>query len=327
MKWITLFVLCAPLAATVVTGTIRLPDGTLANGRASITLSGTCVGVGGAVVVPSAKTVDIVDGALSVDLEPSSTCVPARAYKVQYSLKAGVSPVEFWQVPASGPTTIGAIRVAGTPTVLASLGLSLLTGGLSKGDIIVHNGNGFTRVPRGAPGTVPRSDDSAPTGISWQLAASGGGASYGRYSGSLSSASTWSIPGSTHGLGTCALAIGLWVGGLAVEAGTTTCNPSTFDVTIPFTSAVAGDVFLSSDPVLVADSPWAGSLVSQVVAQSVNSSTITINHNLNGVVLLRCYTGTNQRLGFNVGTVVTANSLTVSFIGSVASSSYCIAAR
>lgn len=317
------------LEATTVTGTIRLPDQTNASGRAYIRLSGQCIGAGGAVVAPKTKIVTITNGALSVALEPSATCVPQQVYRVVYQLTDFNAPEEFWNVPDSGtPVTIASVRVASIPVNPGAIGIGYLTGLTCKGDIVGYTGTSTVRIPcPTAPNQVLKYDAGAASGVSWQADGGGGGAAYGRYSATMASASSWSIPGATHGLGTCALAVALWVGGLAVEAGTTSCNPTTFDVTIPFTSAVAGDVFLSSDPVLVTDSPWAGSLVSQVVAQSVNSSTITINHNLNGVVLLRCYTGTNQRLGFNVGTVVSANSLTVDFIGSVAGSSYCIAAR
>lgn len=313
--------------ATTVYGTIRLVDGSLPTGKAFIEMTGTCIGAGGAVIVPAAKTVTFTAGALSVDLEPSTTCSPARAYRVTYQIKDYNVPVEFWAVPGTGPVSIGAVRTPGIPTNLGSLGIGLLTGGVTKGDVIVYNGNQWVRVAAGANGYVLKRDDSAAAGVSWQAAASGSGVTYGTYSTTFGSTATnWTVAGATHSLGTCALVAQLWVGGLLVEPDTITCNPATFDVTVTFVAAVAGDIILSSDPVVVADNLQAGSLVSTLVSGLLDGgATVTITHNLNAVVFVRCYDETGVPIPFNNATRVSSNALTVDFVGTP--SGVCIAGR
>ena len=325
MRWPSLlFLAAAPLwaAPVTVTGTVRLTDGTLANGAAYINLTGTCIGEGGAVVMTPTKIVPFTAGVFTVALEPSSTCVPSQVSRVEWRVAGWTAPrVEFWNVTGPGPTTIGSVRVPGIPVSSGALGLSYLTGLSCKGDLIAYSGTATVRVPCGSAGKVLKYDAAAAAGVSWQDSA----AAYGRYSATLASSSTWTITGATHALGTCALAWQLWVSNLAVEPDTVSCNASTFDVTITFSSAQAGDVYLTSDPAFVADNLLNGSLVSQIASQTIIGSLITITHNFAAVVILRCYDSSGNRLYYDSGTRLSANALTVSFIG--AASGFCVAGR
>ena len=60
-------------------------------------------------------------GVLSVALAPNANSVPAGTYyKVVYKLDDGTTSTEYWLVPASGPTTIAAIRATVVPTQVAA---------------------------------------------------------------------------------------------------------------------------------------------------------------------------------------------------------------
>lgn len=327
-----LLYLAAGLAAalTTVTGTVQDSNGNLVTGRAYIDLSGTCIGSGGAVIVNPTKIVTITAGAFSADLEPSLSCNPAQYYRVRYQVAGWNAPLEFWNVPISVvPVTIASVRISGAPVTGTSIGISGLTGLTCKGDMIASNGSATIRVPCGATGRFLGVDASAPSGVSWQVPSGGGGGSivYGRYSATITpAATTWTVTGPTHGLGTCALAFDIWVSNLAVEPATISCNNTTFDVSITFSSALTGDVFLTSDPVFVADSLMNGSLVSQVVTQPFTAAaSTTVTHNLNAVVILRCYQENGIRLFYNTATRLSANAISVTFTGSP--SGFCVAGR
>lgn len=311
---------------TTVTGTIRLPDGTLATGKAFIDLTGTCVGAGGAIIPNPTKIASFTAGVFTVDLEPSSTCVPSQAYRVRYQIALFNTPLEFWNVPDSGtPVTIASVRIPGIPVTTGALGMAYVTGLICKGDLFSYNGTANIRVPcPTVANTVLKKDASAAAGVSWQP--DSGATAYGRYSTTITpAATTWTVLGATHLLNSCALATMVWISNLAAEPNTVACNPTTFDVTITFLSAQTGDIYLTSDPVFVADNLLNGSLVSQVVAQSITASPITITHGLNAVVILRCYDGSGNRLLYDIGTRLSANALTVSFVG--APSGFCVAGR
>lgn len=192
MKILAPLLLAATLQAalTTVTGTIRLPDGTAATGRAYIDLAGPCVGAGGAVVVNPTKIVTITAGSLSVALEPSSDCTPAQYYRVRYQVAGWNAPLEFWNVPTSAsPVTIASVRISGAPAVGASLGISGLTGAVAKGDIIASTGSAFTRVPAGTNGYFLKRNDSASNGVEWVASSStvtGGACPSGEYTLSIS---------------------------------------------------------------------------------------------------------------------------------------------
>lgn len=323
---IPVFFLAASLHGTVVTGTIRKPDLSLASGRAYIDLTGTCIGSGGAVIVNPTKIVTFTAGAFSADLEPSSTCTPSQVYRVRYQIDGWNAPLQFWNVTGTAPTTIQAVQVPGVPVSGGALAIGYLTGGACKGDLFAYTGSTFTRVPCGPEGYILKRRDAQANGVTWEPDA-GGGSTYGRYSATISPASTtWTIAGGTHGLGSCALAYAFWVSNVVVEPATISCNASTFDVTITWASAQTGDVYFTSDPVWVADNLTNGSLVSQIVTQAYSAaSSITITHSLNAVVIVRCYQQNGLRAYYDTATRLSANALTVTFTGSP--TGFCVVGR
>jgi len=163
-------------ALTTVTGTVNDPLGVPINGKAFIELSGTCLGPTGAVIVNEGKIVTITGGALSVALEPSMTCNPAQYYKVTYSSNNWNSQAEMWNVPDSPtPVTIASVRISQAPVTGTSIGISTLTGGVTKGDMIAYTGTLFSRVPAGTNGYCLVRDDAQANGVAWNACGTGGG--------------------------------------------------------------------------------------------------------------------------------------------------------
>lgn len=317
--------LAGGLRATVVTGTIRKPDLTLATGRAYIDLTGTCIGAGGAVVVNPTKIVQFTNGDFSVDIEPSSSCNPSQVYRVRYQVDGWNAPLQFWNVTGTAPTTIGAVQVPGVPVSGGATGIGFLTGLSCKGDLIAYTGSSTVRVPcPTVANSVLKKDAGAAAGVSWQPDT--GGASFGSYSATVSPASTtWTVLGTAHAKGTCPTAVQAWISNEAAEDfQSVTCNPTTFDVVITFLTAQTGNIFLTTDPVF-AGNTFAPSLSSTIVTSAITGSPITITHNLANVVLVRCFDGSGNRIGWDVATTLSANALTVTFVGSPGG--FCIAAR
>jgi len=75
-----------------------------------------------------------------------------------------------------------------------------------------------------------------------------GGAGVGAYAASTSSATTWSVPGATHGLGTCDLVAGTYASSgstfTQITPSALACNSSSFDVTITWAAPQSGRVVL-----------------------------------------------------------------------------------
>lgn len=164
---------------------------------------------------------------------------------------------------------------------------------------------------------------AGPPGAQGPPGPAGSAIAYGTYSGTQASNTVWTIAGTTHTRGTCAVTIQIWVP-TASSHGNVSCNQTTFDITITFPVAVAGSIIITSDPVFL--QPFlAPSLVTTIVPQVITTPTTTITHNLNGVVLVRCTTGSGQPIGFNTATPTTSNVVTITFIGPA--TGVCVAAR
>jgi len=160
------------------------------------------------------------------------------------------------------------------------------------------------------------------------VAGSGGasGAVVGTYTATISpAATTWTIAAAAHNLNTCSLAYAVWVGGLAVEPDTVTCNPSTYALVLTFSSAQTGNIIISSDPVVVGDTLPSGSLVTQTAGAAISGASLAITHNLNGTVFARCYSDTGQRIGYSTATATSSNITTFAFVGSAIG--HCIVGR
>ena len=102
-------------ARTTVAETLYNADGSLAEGRMVIAWQAFAIG---ACQVPAGQTtVTITAGALSTQLYPNTTAVPAgTSYRVTYYLKSGRISTEYWVVPASGaPVGLAAVRSATVP--------------------------------------------------------------------------------------------------------------------------------------------------------------------------------------------------------------------
>ncbi|MGH9785774.1 MAG: hypothetical protein ACRD88_16500, partial [Terriglobia bacterium] len=103
-----------------VLDTLYNADGTKATGRLVISwdpfTSGSTTVDGGTLTYAIPST-GVNQGVVNVSLYPNAGATPAgTSYRAQYFLANGASYFETWVVPATGPVTIGAIRVLPAPT-------------------------------------------------------------------------------------------------------------------------------------------------------------------------------------------------------------------
>lgn len=175
---LSLALFAAPLLAlTTVADTIYAPDGSAARGTLTVTLNAKCTQSGGRTVDPIPIVITLSNaGAFSTALEATATCSESnRRYNVRYQLRSGTNAnatwtrnVE-WAVPGSGPVTIEDIETdpATAPTPGSSLAISGLTGGTTKGDLIVYNGSSFVRQGVGTNGYFLAADSTETNGVEW----------------------------------------------------------------------------------------------------------------------------------------------------------------
>jgi len=172
-----LLVVCSALLAqtTTVQGTIIAVDGTMASGYITARLNVPCTTPGGNDIgALESDPIPVTAGALSAGLMPNDTCSPSgTSYIIRYSVTTANGtpsprPPEIWVVPTSGsPVTISSIRQSVTPPVVTTLAIGFLTGGTTKGDLIVYSGSAFVRHGAGTDGHFLRADSAQATGLSW----------------------------------------------------------------------------------------------------------------------------------------------------------------
>ena len=149
----------ASASPVTITGTIRKPDNSLANGFVTIELNTPCIGGSGNLILAQAITVSFTSGNFSVGLEPTTTCAQTTYYRVRYRIdRTWISNFEYWAVPPSpNPTTIAAVRLAeAAPPLFAKV--------TTKGDISVFDGVTFQRQARCADNEVLKADVTVATG-------------------------------------------------------------------------------------------------------------------------------------------------------------------
>ena len=134
-------------ATTVTQSKITAGDGThLATGKITVTASAAFLAADGTAVDTTALTVNVINGAFSVNLEPNDTGVPSgTSYTAVWQLMGAAQRTEHWVVPTSG-TGLGllAVRVNTAPAVGVTLNPSQLTqSGASVGQALCWLGTAW----------------------------------------------------------------------------------------------------------------------------------------------------------------------------------------
>jgi hypothetical protein len=106
-------------AKTTVQDTVYRADGSVAQGTLLISWPAFTSAAGDAVAAGSMNVKIAASGAVSIALVPNTGSMPASSYKVTLRTNDGVVSEEYWTVPATGTTTIGAIRSKVLPGVVA----------------------------------------------------------------------------------------------------------------------------------------------------------------------------------------------------------------
>src|SRR5947209_10309210 len=106
---------------TTITDIVYRGDGTPAAGTLLITWPAFTAADGSAVAAGSMSLTIGNAGALTAALVPNAGANPAGTYyRVVYKLSDGTTNTEYWSVPATSPTTIGAIRSLVVPATVAA---------------------------------------------------------------------------------------------------------------------------------------------------------------------------------------------------------------
>ena len=108
-------------ALTQVVDTVYRADGTLARGTVLISWPAFTTLDGMAVVAGSMSVQLGTGGSFAANLAPNTGAQPAGVYyKVIYQLVGQEPSTEYWVVPATGSTTIGAVRAKLQPQTIAA---------------------------------------------------------------------------------------------------------------------------------------------------------------------------------------------------------------
>ncbi len=163
------------LAGTRILDTIKYPDGTLAGGKAEISLFTPFITAGNEPIGAGKQTVTITNGLIDVTLEPNDTATPAgTSYAVRFYLSRGTY-LQYWGVPTSAATLrVKDVAISTIPTPALTIALSQLSGlGAAKGDLIAF-GTTWSRLPVGANGQVLTADATQSLGLKWAAGGAGG---------------------------------------------------------------------------------------------------------------------------------------------------------
>lgn len=104
---------------TTVQDTVYRADGSVASGTLLIAWPAFTSANGDAVAAGTMSVKIGASGGVSIALVPNTGSNPASSYKVTLRASDGVVSEEYWTVPATGTTTIGAIRSKVVPAVVA----------------------------------------------------------------------------------------------------------------------------------------------------------------------------------------------------------------
>lgn len=127
-KWIAVFALMASAAAqtngpslTTVSDFVYRASGAAASGTVLISWPAFTTADGKAVAAGSLTVQLGSGGAFNASLAPNTGAQPAGVYyKVIYQLAGQEASTEYWVVPATGSTTIGAVRAKLQPSTIAA---------------------------------------------------------------------------------------------------------------------------------------------------------------------------------------------------------------
>ena len=104
-----------------INDTLRNADNTLASGRLEIFWPAFKT-ADGFTVAPGRFSYTVTNGVVNLNLFPNTGGTPSgTSYRVDYYLTSGAGR-EYWVVPATGPVTIGDIRVSVAPAVAVGIG-------------------------------------------------------------------------------------------------------------------------------------------------------------------------------------------------------------
>ena len=163
-------------AMTQVTDTVYRADGTVAKGTVLISWPGFTTADGNAVAAGTLSVQLGSGGAFTASLAPCTGAQPAGVYyKVVYQLVGQEPSTEYWVVPATGSTTIGAVRARLQPSTIAVQGL---TRDVADSNYVHVNGdqtlNGVVTFARSPKVPTPQtSGDAANKGYVDAVASSG----------------------------------------------------------------------------------------------------------------------------------------------------------
>jgi hypothetical protein len=129
-------------ALTTMTDVVYRANGDPASGTIVITWPNFSTADNKAVAAGDLNITIGAGGAITVALAPNAGSTPAGTYyKVVYKLDDGTTSTEYWVVPATGPTTIAAIRATIVPTQVATQFASKQYGTTAKLKKISKNRN------------------------------------------------------------------------------------------------------------------------------------------------------------------------------------------
>ncbi len=126
-----------------INDTLFNTDGSLAQGTITVSWTPTFVSVDGHTNQASCFKYNVINGVLSIALEPNVGSVPSGTfYTAQYAIYGGPTRyTEDWVVPAIGPTNLAGVRTTPAPTTSFVIALSQLsTAGASPGQCPTFNG-------------------------------------------------------------------------------------------------------------------------------------------------------------------------------------------
>jgi hypothetical protein len=242
-------------ARTTITDTIYNADGSLASGR--VVIAWPTFAIGACQVVAGQASVNVANGAFSVQLYPNDAAAPAgTSYRAAYYLKSGKITTEYWVVPTSiTPVALAAVRSSTVPVptvMLSQAQVTNLVPDLAKKVELP--------IPCAAGKFLQANGASAPPQVNCVDGTGGGGGSGTVTSVGLALPAQFSVSGSpvtTNGT--------LTAGWVNVAANVVLAGPSSGGAAAPaFRSLVAADI-PSLDAAKITTGTFADSFLAQIV--------------------------------------------------------------